>query len=221
MNFKCVYKELVSVKDLRPHPKNTNKHTKEQIDRLAKLIEYQGQRSSLVVSTRSGFLVKGHATLQAIKKLKWEKAAVDYQDFDSDDQELAYLTSDNAIASWASLDMGMINDQLKDLGPDFDIEWLGLESFGLDGPEVEHCDPDDAPEPKADARTVLGDLYELGGHRLLCGDSTSIDEVEKLMGGQKADMVFTDPPYNVASDSINLAKNVSKSMKDLSEAEWD
>jgi len=132
MNFKCAYKELVSVKDLRPHPKNTNKHTKEQIERLAKLIEYQGQRSSVVVSKRSGFLVKGHATLQAIKKLNWASAAVDYQDFDSDDQELAYLTSDNAIASWASLDRGMINDQLKDLGPDFDIEWLGLDGFKMD-----------------------------------------------------------------------------------------
>jgi len=142
MNFKCAYKELVSVKDLRPHPKNTNKHTKEQIERLAKLIEYQGQRSSIVVSTRSGFIGKGHATLQAIKKLKWEKAAVDYQDFDSDDQELAYLTSDNAIASWASLDRGMINDQLKDLGPDFDSEWLGLPAFDPM--------PDFSPAPEED-----------------------------------------------------------------------
>ena len=132
MNILCKYDELVSPKSLKPHPKNRNKHPIDQIERLAKLIEYQGVRAPIVVSKLSGNIVKGHGTLMALQKLKTKEIPVVYQEFKDDDQEYAFLQSDNAIASWAELDFSGINLDVENIGPDFDIDWLGIKDFTVD-----------------------------------------------------------------------------------------
>lgn len=131
MNIHCKYDSLVQASLLKPHPKNRNKHPEEQIERLAKILNYQGVRAPIVVSNRSGRIVKGHGTLQAIKANGWDKAPVVYQDFEDDDQEWLFLQSDNAIASWAELDVSAINSDLSELGP-FDIDLTGLRNFSVD-----------------------------------------------------------------------------------------
>lgn len=137
MNIHCRYDELVDPHSLKPHEKNRNKHSKEQIERLAKILEYQGQRAPVVVSRLSGCIVKGHGTTEAVKELGSEKIAVVYQDFPDADAEYAFMTSDNAIAEWAELDLSGINADLADLGPDFDLELLGIKDFTLDVSEKE------------------------------------------------------------------------------------
>ena len=127
--IKCTYDELLELHKIQPNPKNPNKHTDEQIDRLSKLIDYQGQRHPIIISNRSGFVVAGHGRLEAIKKLGWEKAAVNYQDFENEAQEYAFIVSDNAISEWAELDLSSINTEMLELGPDFDIDMLGIEKF--------------------------------------------------------------------------------------------
>lgn len=129
MNIDCSYDELVEVHKLIPNPKNPNSHTPEQIGRLSKLIDFQGQRSPIIVSKRSGFIIVGHGRFEAMKALGWEKVAVDYQDFVDDAQEYAHMCADNAIAEWSKLDLTMVNSDLLDLGPDFDIEVLGIKDF--------------------------------------------------------------------------------------------
>lgn len=187
----------VPVQDLKPNPKNRNKHSDDQISRLCDILKYQGFRSPIIVSNRTGLLVAGHGRLMAAKKLGMSEVPVIYQDFDSEEQEYAAQVSDNAIASWAELDLAGINSDIPDLGPDFDINMLGIEDFSLPNEEkVPQCDEDEVPE-KVEPKTKIGDIYKLGNHRLMCGDSTSIDAVEKLMNGEKADMVFTDPPYGI------------------------
>ena len=223
MIFNCSYDELVSTHKLVGHPKNPNKHPDNQIDRLAKIIDYQGQRSPVVVCRDTGFIIVGHGRLEAMKKLGWDKVAVNYQTFKDDAQRYAHMTADNAIADWAALDLSQINTDMLDLGQELDLELLGIEDFVLE--PIEKLDPglvdeDDVPEV-SDPITKRGDVWLLGDHRVMCGDSTMIDDVEKLMAGEKADMVFTDPPYNVASDSKNYAKDKSKAMNDLANAEWD
>jgi len=109
MKVHCLHHKLVPIKELNPHPKNRNKHPEDQIERLAKILQYQGIRAPIVVSKRSGFIVKGHGTLMAIRKAGWAKAPVVVQDFDSDEQEYAFVQSDNAVASWAGLDLAGIN----------------------------------------------------------------------------------------------------------------
>jgi hypothetical protein len=130
MNIHCKYDELVSVNRLKPHPKNRNKHPDDQIERLAKILKYQGIRAPIVVSKRSNKIVKGHGTLMAIKANQWDTAPVVYQDFEDDDQEWLFVQSDNAIASWAELDIKGINADLSELGP-FDIDLLGIKNFNV------------------------------------------------------------------------------------------
>jgi hypothetical protein len=127
----CKYDALVSVKSLKPHPKNRNNHPADQITRLAKIIEYQGVRAPIVVSKLSGFIVKGHGTLLAEIEAGMKEVPVVYQDFENEDQEYLFLQSDNAIASWAELDFSGINFDLPDLGP-IDINLLGIRDFNVD-----------------------------------------------------------------------------------------
>ena len=130
--IKCQYTKLVDPKTLKPHPKNRNKHSDEQIERLAKIIEYQGWRRAIRVSTRSGFITAGHGGVLTALFKNWKKVPVDYQDYDDDDQEHADVQADNAIAAWAELDMPAINSDVPDLGPNFDIDWLGIKNFEID-----------------------------------------------------------------------------------------
>jgi 16S rRNA G966 N2-methylase RsmD len=113
------------------NPKNNNKHPDDQIERLAKLIEHHGFRNPIVVSNRTGFVVAGHGRIMAARKLGITNIPVMYQDFDNEAQEYTYLTSDNAIASWAELDLSLVNTEMLDLGPDFDIDLLGIKDFEL------------------------------------------------------------------------------------------
>lgn len=196
--------ESVSIKSIKPHPKNPNKHTPDQITRLAEIIEYQGFRAPLIVSNQTGLLIAGHGRLAAAKLLEMKEVPVTYQDFADEDQEYAAVVSDNSIASWAELDMSSINAEVPTLGPDFNIDLLGIKDFTLDMADREEGE-DEAPEPPKEAKTQRGDLWVLGNHRVMCGDSTCQADVAALMGGEKADMVFTDPPYGISLD-VDYAK---------------
>lgn len=204
MKIDCAHDSLVDVDKLLliQNPKNNNKHSKEQIERLAKIIDFQGQRHPIVVSNRSGFITKGHGRLMAIHKLGWKQAAVDYQDYISEAQEYADMTADNEIARWAEFDSEKFLNDIKDIDLG-DIELLGLKEI----PEILNekeglTDPDDVPEVAQNIHNVqLGQMWKLGEHRLMCGDSTDQATVEKLMNGEKVDMVFTDPPYGMSLDT--------------------
>lgn len=194
--------QVVDIDSLILNPKNNNKHPKEQIERLSKLIQYQGFRNPVVVSKRTGFVLAGHGRIEAAKIAGLKEVPAMFQDFDNEAQEYAYLTSDNAIAAWAELDLSAVNTEMLDLGPDFDIDLLGIKDFVIE--PVEKFEPqgdEDAVPEVIHPITRKGDIWLLGNHRLMCGDSTMIDDVEKLMNGNKADMVFTDPPYGVSFKS--------------------
>jgi hypothetical protein len=132
MNIHCPHDVLVSVRELKAHPQNRNSHPKEQIERLAKILEYQGWRYPIKVSKRSGFITSGHGRLEAAKLLKLKEVPVSFQDYTDEAQEYADLTADNAIASWSELDLSAINSDLTDLGPDFDLNLLGIKNFSVD-----------------------------------------------------------------------------------------
>ena len=189
----------VSIAEIVPHPQNRNKHPEKQIEVLAKIIQAQGFRDPLIISNRSGFLVAGHGRLEAAKLLGMDALPVSYQDFKDEAQEFQHMIADNEIARWASLDNeGLLEDLGKFDLNEFDLELLGIDDFKI--PEVEfvgEADEDEVPEFKHDPITKRGDIWLLDGHRVMCGDSTMIDDVDRLMNGEKADMVFTDPPYGI------------------------
>lgn len=124
--------KLVRLADIQLNPKNRNKHSKEQIDRLCEIIKYQGFRNPVTISNRTNQLVAGEGRYLAVKQLNGTYIPAIFQDFDNEEQEYSYGVSDNAIASWAELDLSGINTDLGDLGPDFNIDWLGIKSFLLE-----------------------------------------------------------------------------------------
>jgi len=195
MKINCLYDKLVPVSELKAHPKNRNSHPDSQILRLAQILEYQGWRYPIKVSKLSGFITSGHGRLLAAQKAGFTEVPVNFQEYESEAQEYADLTADNAVALWSWLDLSGIKDDITNI-PDLNLEMLGIEEFSIEPEVVEgECDEDEVPEV-VEPKTKPGDLYILGNHRLLCGDSTNIQHVERLMDAKKADMVFTSPPYN-------------------------
>lgn len=219
-NIKCAYSKLIEPHKLVPNPRNRNIHTKEQVDHLARLIDHLGQRRSITVSNKSGFIITGHCTLEAIKKLEWDKCAVDYQDFENESEEYARMISDNEIARYAELDIEAVKIDLQEIEV-ADIDLLGIQDVSLfdlkieDTPEQQEKD-NAIPEIEENIYGVKeGDLWQLGEHRLLCGDCTIKDNVDLLMNSEKADMVFTSPPYNAGGiDKGGISKKSYTFYKD-------
>lgn len=123
---------MIPIAELHTNPDNPNNHSKSQIDRLCKIFQYEGIRHPIIVSKRTGLIVAGHGRLMAAKQLEMTEFPVDYQDFDSHDQEYAFLVNDNAIASWSELELAKINEALGQLDPNFDIELLGIKDFTIE-----------------------------------------------------------------------------------------
>jgi ParB-like chromosome segregation protein Spo0J len=161
MKILCSHDEALQLHKIIPNPKNPNKHSKDQIARLARLIDYQGQRHPIIISKRSGFVVVGHGRLEAINLLGWDKAAVNYQDFESEAQEYAFVVSDNAIAEWAELDLKSIGDEVLSF-EDFENDLLGLKNFDeIDPVEVEKENKEVLDEKKFLLLIELEDENEL------------------------------------------------------------
>jgi DNA modification methylase len=187
----------------RIHPDNENKHPDEQIRSLAKVIAKIGIRHSIHISKQSGKIAGGHGRFMAFKKLGYDEAPIVWENFNDELEELNYRASDN-LGQYAEFSN---EDYVKNLEiAGIDIHDVDLEEFGVinfEFPEVEtlepQCDEDEVPEVE-NPITRRGDIWLLGNHRLMCGDSTMIDDVEKLMNGEKADMVYTDPPYGMKLD---------------------
>jgi hypothetical protein len=143
---------LKPTSSIRINPKNRNLHSKEQIERLCKIIEYQGFRNPLIISKRSNMLVAGHGRLEAAKKLGIKEVPVMAQDFLDEAQEYAAMISDNAVAFWSELDLSSISTDITDLGPDFDIDLLGIKNFVVDVSD-KGFEPSDSIEPDKEFKT--------------------------------------------------------------------
>jgi DNA modification methylase len=192
----------VAVDKLIPYAKNSRTHSPEQVGQIAASIKEFGFRNPILVDGVG--IIAGHGRLLAAQKLGLNKVpTLDCSDM-TESQKKAYIIADNKLAMNAGWDNAMLTIELQDLEDEgFDLTLTGFDDKeldallnvieGTDGLTDEDAVPDVPEEPK----TKLGDIYILGNHRLMCGDSTSIDAVDKLMDGQKADMVFTDPPYGI------------------------
>ena len=199
MKVQCAHGTMRKLEDLKPHPKNPNQHPERQIDLLAKILKKTGWRSPIIVSRRSGFVTKGHGRLMAARRAGFSQVPVDEQDYLDDAEELADMIADNEIAELAEMDIDLRGSVLSDLeSMDYPLELVSF-ADGLEPEEVFEglVDEDEVPEPPEEPVTKPGDLWQLGDHRLLCGDSTSADDVARLMDGEKANIMVTDPPYNV------------------------
>lgn len=206
------YAEILPLKKLKKSKHQRNKHPQEQIERLAKIMKEHGVRHPIHISKLSNEVCFGHGRWQAAKLNGWTEFPVVYQEFKDDDEEYACVQSDNAIAHWAELDLSAINTDLANLGPDFDIDLLGIKDFVLEPAEKfeAQSDEDEVPE-NVDTRCKLGDVWTLGRHRLMCGNSTSATDYEQLMQGESVDICFTSPPYNAGETPGEKGKYLNDS----------
>jgi DNA modification methylase len=194
--------EQLPTADFIPYARNTRTHSPEQVAQIAGSIREFGFTNPVLIDGENG-IIAGHGRVMAASKLGLAKVPCIRLAHLTDTQKRAYIIADNKLALNAGWDEEMLALELADLQEaDFDLSLIGFDEFEINDFLCEttegETDPDDVPELPADPVTVLGDVWVMGKHRLLCGDSTSIDAVEKLMEGKKADMVWTDPPYNVA-----------------------
>lgn len=193
----------VAVSTLIPYAKNSRTHSDQQVAQIAASIKEFGFRNPILVDGVS--VIAGHGRLLAAQKLKLDKVpTLDCSDM-TPSQKKAYIIADNKIAENAGWDNAMLTIELKDLEDEgFDLTLTGFDDKELDAllNVIEGTDgltdEDAVPETPIESKTKLGDIYILGNHRLMCGDSTSIDAVDKLIDGRPVDMWLTDPPYNVA-----------------------
>jgi len=199
----CACDEVAPIESIIGNPRNPNTHPDRQIELLAHIIEAQGWRVPITVSNRSGYVVRGHGRLAAARLLGKSEVPVDRQDYANEASEWADLIADNRIAELAEVEGPMLKDLIEELDTgEIDLTLTGFGEDELARMMSEwHQDEvieDEAPEPPADPVTKHGDLWLLGEHRVLCGDATKNEDVVRLMDGEKADMMFTDPPWNVA-----------------------
>lgn len=206
--------DTIAISDIKPYEKNAKSHPKKQVDLLAENIKRFGFTTPCLVD-KDNNLIAGHGRLEAVKTLGWTDVPCVRMENLTDDEVKALRLADNKLAEMSEWDMALVTDELKEL----DDELLDLTGFDKDL-IIEPDEKDDVvPEVPVEPQSVLGDLYELGGHRVLCGDSTKIEDVERLMDGKKADMVFTDPPYGIAFEDTkgNTIKNDALNDEKLAE----
>ena len=196
--------EQVAIDLLKHHPRNANHG---DVDAIKKSLAVNGWYGSVVVNTATKHILAGNHRVMAAKALGWETVPVQWVDV-TPEEELRILVVDNRTTRIGQDDTTKITDILAELAnTPIGLDGTGYSAVDLDAlidsltgtgePEELLTDPDEVPEV-VETRCQPGDLWILGNHRLLCGDSTKVDDVDRLMGGKLADLYLTDPPYNVA-----------------------
>jgi DNA modification methylase len=195
--------EQVSVEKLIPYVNNSRTHSEEQVAQIAASIREFGFNNPVLID-KDDTIIAGHGRIQAARKLGLAEVPCVRLEHLTETQRKAYIIADNRLALNAGWNEELLTIELNDLLADgFALDILGFDSDELKSlldpvtPTEGLTDEDEVPEVPEEPKTKPGDIYQLGRHRLMCGDSTSIDAVEKLMGGQLVDILFTDPPYGI------------------------
>lgn len=190
MNLKIEY---ANINDLKKYHKNAKKHPKEQVNRIANSIKEFGMCDPIGVWGKDNLIIEGHGRLMALKKLGYTEAPIIRLDHLSEEQRKAYTLAHNKSAE-SEWDFEILSDELKSI-VDIDMMDFGFD-LSLEDEEYEVIE-DEVPEIPVEPKAKYGDIYQLGNHRLMCGDATVLEDVRTLMNDNKADLLLTDPPYNV------------------------
>lgn len=212
----------IEIEKLIPYARNSRTHSDDQVAQIAASIKEFGWTNPILVDGEAG-IIAGHGRLAAARKLGLKKIPVIELSHLSPTQKKALIIADNKLALNAGWDNQMLALEFEELELEgFDLALTGFGEDEIDALKPEQVtegltDEDAVPDVPDEPKTKPGDIYQLGNHRLMCGDSTSIDAVDKLMPNEYADLVFTDPPYNVAYSGRgdnNLGKIKNDDMSD-------
>jgi DNA modification methylase len=212
--------EQIVLDELIPYANNARTHSEEQVLQIASSIKEFGFNAPVLIDKNKG-IIAGHGRVMAARKLGLKEAPCIRLEHLTEAQKKAYILADNRIAMNSEWDTTLLSVEFQTLQDEgFDVSELGFELDEINAllnstEETKGLTDEDAvPEVPEEPKTKPGDIYQLGRHRLMCGDSTSIDAVEKLMEGNSVDMIYTDPPYGISIvgkngkvGGDNLAKN--------------
>lgn len=203
--------ERIEIEKLTPDPANARKHGERNIEAVVASLNRFGQQKPIVID-KANVVRAGNGTLAAAKSLGWTHINCVRTELDGTDA-IAYAIADNRTAELAEWDVDVLAAELEGLQLEGMLELTGFDDKELDemlkqvGVEPDPVTEDEVPEPPAEPVTKLGDLWILGEHRLLCGDSTNAEEVARLMNGEIASLVHTDPPYGMQFQSNMRTKS--------------
>ena len=214
--------ETADINTIKPYENNPRKLKDSAIEKVAMSLKEYGFRQPIVVD-KDRIIVVGHTRYRASKKLGFKEVPITIADNLTPEQINAYRIADNRTAEESEWDSELLKMEIKDLeAKDFKLDLLGFNEDQLNDMLFEEkqglTDEDEVPETPEQATTKLGDIYKLGNHRLMCGDSTIITDVDKLLDGVKPDMVFTDPPYNIDYQGVKDKREKIKNDKMTDEA---
>ena len=187
----------LGLEEIKPYEKNP-RNNDNAVDAVAASIREFGFKVPIIID-KDNIIVAGHTRYKAAKKLGLKTVPCIKADDLTDEQVKAFRLADNKVAEQAEWDFDLLNEELETITMD-------MEQFGFEMPEDEEETPteiieDDVPDVPEEPKSKYGQVYQLGNHRLMCGDSTKKEDVDKLLNGVKADMVFTDPPYGMNLDT--------------------
>lgn len=200
--------ERRSIDALIPYARNARTHSESQVAQIAASMREWGWTMPILID-ETGTIIAGHGRVLAARQLGWNEAPVMFARGWSDAQKRAYVLADNRLAENAGWDADLLSVELDDLRDlHFDLDLLGFDRQELNdligtpnsGPEGELTEADNIPEVETIAVSVLGDVWQLGDHRIMCGDSAMPDAVARLMRGEKARLLHADPPYGMGKE---------------------
>lgn len=193
--------EIIRLKtsELTPYENNAKLHPQEQIDQIKNSIQQFGMNDPIAIWGKKNIVVEGHGRLLALEQLGIDEVDCIRLDHLTDDERRAYTIAHNSTNMSSGFDFDILEQELADL--DFDFSDFGLDDIGGNVQEKEAEEDNYEIPDEIEPRVKSGELWQLGRHRLMCGDNTQSEDVEKLMGGELADLVLTDPPYNVAIEN--------------------
>ena len=205
--------EYVSIDKIKPYQRNARKHDSKSIEVIANSISEFGMADPIAVWGKENIVIEGHGRLLALKQLGYDKAPIIHLDYLTDEQRRAYTLAHNKTAEFSEWDMELLTDEAESI---FNID---LSDFGFDLSEDEEEETevieDEVPE-EVEPVAKQGDIWQLGRHRLMCGNSLEQSDIDKLLNGNKCELTFTDPPYQLDTQGGGILKKAN-SMKQIKE----
>ena len=211
---KAVELREVEIAALKPYERNAKKHGKEQVERIARSIRELGFLSPCLIDQELN-VIAGHGRILAAKEAGWTAVPCVFIEGLTEEQRKAYILADNKLTEMGEWDMALVQEELAALAEaDFDISLTGFDPDLRFDDSMAQITEDGWTEAEAqqeeEPRSQVGDIYQLGNHRLMCGDSTDPEMVAALMDGAKADLLVTDPPYNVGYGKSETEEQLRK-----------
>tara|TARA_R110000851_G_scaffold120581_1_gene249072 strand:+ start:576 stop:1721 length:1146 start_codon:yes stop_codon:yes gene_type:complete len=210
--------EIADINSIKPYENNPRKLSEKAIETVAMSLKEYGFRQPIVVD-KDRIIVVGHTRFRASKKLGFKEVPITIADNLTTEQINAYRIADNRTSEESEWDNELLKMEIKELDlKDFNLNLLGFNEDQLNDILFEEkqglTDEDEVPETPEEPISKLGDIWKLGNHRVMCGDSTFIDNIDLVTKKEKIDMVFTDPPYNIDYQGIKDKRKIKNDKMD-------